>query len=64
LPRQKNEIGGMGSLIITEKNLFKNNRCRFCQVVKGAKHENCFHGMADMLGTGKIEIEFQDEVSK
>jgi hypothetical protein len=54
----------MGSLIITEKNLFKNNRCRFCQVVKGAKHENCFHGMADMLGTGKLEIIFQDEVSK
>jgi hypothetical protein len=51
----------MEPLIITEKNLFVNNRCRFCEILKGSKHIDCFHGMGDLLGTRPLDIEYEGD---
>ena len=47
-------------MIITSKNLYKNKLCRFCKVTRDQKHHHCYHGIADLLGSSKMEIIFED----
>ena len=47
-------------MIITPETLFKNGKCRFCQVVPNQPHKNNYHGIADMVGSAKFDIVFED----
>lgn len=49
----------MESLKITLKNLYIENKCRFCGVNPGGKHGNFYHGIADLLGYGMLDIEYE-----
>jgi len=40
----------------TIKNLYIENKCRFCGVGKTEKHENCYHGFADMMGIDNLDL--------
>lgn len=47
-------------MIITSKNLYKNKLCRFCKVTRAQKHHHCYHGIADLLGSSKMIIIYED----
>ena len=44
---------------ITKANLFKDGKCRFCDVLETEAHHQCFHGMGDMLGYADLELEYR-----
>ena len=45
---------------ITHKNLYINNKCRFCKVKPNQKHVNCYHGFSDLIGTCDLKLDYID----
>ena len=45
-------------MIITLKNLYVNNKCRFCDVKPGDKHWLVYHGFRDMMGIDELDIKY------
>jgi hypothetical protein len=46
------------------KNLYKNDKCRFCSVGKSEKHLQVYHGAGDMLGYAPLDIEYIEDDQK
>ena len=53
-------------MIITKDNLFKNGKCRFCEVKEHEKHWNCYHGFRDFMGIKSLNLKYMtdDEARK
>ncbi len=45
---------------ITLKNLYIDNKCRFCDVTPNQKHFNCYHGIGDMLGYNDLKLDYKE----
>ena len=49
---------------ITKKNLYINNKCRFCDVKKGNLHYNCYHGFQEFTGQIDLRIKYKKWTKK
>ena len=47
---------------ITKKNLYINNKCRFCDVKKGNLHYNCYHGFQEFTGQIDLGIKYKKRI--
>ncbi len=48
-------------MIITKNNLFKDGKCRFCQVKEHEKHISCYHGFRDMMGIESLDLQYMTD---
>tara|TARA_R110002096_G_scaffold55750_1_gene142850 strand:- start:92 stop:247 length:156 start_codon:yes stop_codon:yes gene_type:complete len=44
---------------VTKANLYKDGKCRFCDVLETEAHLNYWHGMAEFLGKEDLGIVYQ-----